>query len=212
MGLRRAGQPYPTGIGDAAVQRGEAGVEHDELEAADGEHLGRRGCLFHRLRPHPEEPAQVDAGRFAELRVEVIADVDERGRFADGRRCGEGSQDDGEAQTAACHLRHLAAGQTAAEECVEGGKGGGEGLIAAPALQRADELRAAGESGHDRAFQAGPKLLDGLRRDRLYGRWIRDENWFRPVYLTIEELVLNGSKRSQSRHGGRRDNVGGNGA
>ncbi len=185
--------------------------EHDELESCGGEHLGRGRGLLHRLRPDPEESLEIDAGGGAELRIEMIADVDQRGRLSDRSRGGQRGHDDREAQAASGHLRDLPSCQPPVEECVDGGDGRRQRLLAPAALERADQLRAAGQTRRNGGLESGTKALDGLRGHRLYRRWIRYECWPLPNPLVeTEKLELKRGIGHHGSHGSRLDNVGGN--
>src|ERR1035437_9960302 len=72
------GEPEPGGgVQSTRKPKGEAEVEDEEGEASPGRDLSRLQRLAEPAGAEPEESGEVDAGGRGELRVKVVAQVDE---------------------------------------------------------------------------------------------------------------------------------------
>jgi hypothetical protein len=131
------------------------GIEDDQLKAGAHQHLRRCHRLLHRRRTDPEKTPEVDPCRRGQLRIEMIAEIDERCGFSHRRRRDEAGMDERESsrRATAGDLRHPAAGQTSFEKAVECVDRRRHELVPIVFLQRQDQFRSARDPRGNRRFQ-----------------------------------------------------------
>lgn len=204
MRLCGACEPDPRRIRRAPpAERMKADIDDNELEPGRRYHLGAHHRLFHRPRPDPEEPPQVDAIRLGELRIEVVTEIDQRDCFAHRRRGGEGRENDRE--TSGCMTRNEldepAACEAAAEEGIDGLECGRDEQGPLTHGGTAKQLGSAPHACRDRRIESLTQLPERRTLPRFYGRWRRNERGGWPARFEIEKLELPVETRSRSSHG-----------
>ena len=200
--FRAAREPHPCRIGNAtSANRTQSRIERDELKSGRGDHLRRHHRLLHRVRTNPQQSSQIDADRFSDARIEMIAEIDEYRCFTGARRggkCGDDDRETSRAVAGACKLDDFAARQAAAEEFVEGLERGWQKRFATAILQRTKKLRRVRDFRRDARFERRAQLAHFFALAPLHGRWRGNE---RRAHWRSQRQLKRSETSSGSSHG-----------